>query len=127
MGAKALEDLRIYQQALSAAAAVSAMVRRDSFRRDLELRGQLSDASAGVAAHISEGFGQGTDRHFAHYLLIARGSANEVRTHLAVAYFRRHIEADERTRLAAQYVEIGKGLTRLIQYLTREDRKARGY
>jgi four helix bundle protein len=124
--AKCLEELRIYQQALDAAHAVSAMVRRESFRRDLKLRGQLLDVSDGVAASISEGFGQLTDRHFAHYLCIARGSANEARTHLSVAHGRGHITADERAAMCDRYDEIGRGLTRFIQYLTREDRTTRG-
>ena len=102
------------------------MVRRESFRRDLRLRGQLLDVSDGVAASISEGFGQLADRHFAHYLCIARGSANEARTHLSVAHGRGHITADERAAMCARYDEIGRGLTRFIQYLTREDRTTRG-
>jgi four helix bundle protein len=124
--AKSLEDLRIYQQALDAAHAISAMVRRESFRRDLKLRDQLLEVSAGVPAHISEGFGQGTDRHFAHYLCIARGSANEARTHLTVAHGRGHITAAEKTAISARYDEIGRGLTRFIQHLTRENRTTRG-
>jgi hypothetical protein len=38
---KCLEELRVYQQALDAADAVSAMVRREAFRRDLKLHDQL--------------------------------------------------------------------------------------
>jgi four helix bundle protein len=59
-------------------------------KRDPELRKQLGDCSARVPALISEGFGQGTDRHGAHFQRIARGSSNEMRTHLKVAPGRNH-------------------------------------
>ena len=62
---KSLEDLQIYQDALDAAAAISALLRQEGFRRDFHLRDQLASASDKIAANISEGFGQKTDRHFA--------------------------------------------------------------
>jgi four helix bundle protein len=123
---KSLEDLEVYQEALKTADAVSALLRRGPFRKDFKLRDQLAAASDKVPAHISEGYGQQTDRHFAHFLGIARGSANEIRTHLAVARGRHYISADECLELSEQYVRIGKRLTRLIQHLRIEDRKQRG-
>jgi hypothetical protein len=54
-----LEDLQVYQQALDAADAISAILTRPSLQRDPELRKQLADCSARAPALISEGFGQG--------------------------------------------------------------------
>lgn len=123
---KSLEDLQIFQQAVDAADAVSNILIRPCFDRDFQLRDQLRDASDGVPSHISEGFGQKTDRHFAHYLFIARGSCNEIRSHLVVARSRKCINAAECDGICERYVRIGKGITRLIQHLRREDRKDRG-
>jgi four helix bundle protein len=123
---KSLEDLQVYQQALAAADAVSAILDRPSLLGDPELRKQLATCSARIPALISEGFGQGTDRHCAHFQRIARGSCNEMRTHLAVAFGRRYMNEEERTRLGERYIVIGKRLTRWIQGLLKADRRDRG-
>jgi len=126
MIAKCLEDLQILQQSVDAADAITAIIERPSFHQDLSLKDQLRKASGKVPSHIAEGFGQKTDRHFASYLCIARGSCNEVRTHVQLAKFRKYITAPECRELSDRYVRIGKGTTRLIQHLRREDRKERG-
>ena len=121
-----VEDLQVYQKALLAAAAISAMTDRREFRADPELRRQLRNASARIPSHIAEGFGQKTDRHFAHYLYIARGTTKEVRAHLAVASGRRFITESERQAHWDRYDEIAKMLTGLIRHLEREGRTDRG-
>ncbi|MQA29137.1 MAG: four helix bundle protein [Luteitalea sp.] len=126
MGIRSLQDLQVYQDSLDAAEAVSALLRRDGLRRDFHLRGQLAKASDEIASHIGEGFGQQTDRHFAHYLGIARGSCNEICTHLAIARGREYLTKAECDEVCARYVRIGKRLTRLMQHLRMEDRKRRG-
>jgi four helix bundle protein len=86
---KSLDELQVYQLGLAAADEISAILERPCFRRDFELRKQLADCSASVAPRIGEGFGQGTDRHCAHYQRLARGSCNEMCGHLSVAFGRR--------------------------------------
>ena len=126
MIAKSLEDLQVYQNALAAADAISAILDRPGLRNDRKLREQLADCSSRIPALISEGFGQKTDRHCAHYQYIARGSSNEMCTHLTVSCGRKYIGDDERESLSQRYVVIGKKLTRWIQHLEREDRPRRG-
>ena len=75
--------------------------------------------------HIGEGFGQGTDRHFAHYLVIARGSAFETRGHLATARQRQHISPDEEIAVSGFYQDLADMLSGFIAYLRRSDRKNR--
>lgn len=126
MPISSLHDLQVFRDALEAADAVSAILSRPALARDFKLGSQLSAASAAVAAHIAEGYGQLTDRHFAHYLAIARGSSNELQAHLAVARGRGHLNDEEWRALSARYVTLGKRLTRLMQHLRREDRRERG-
>jgi four helix bundle protein len=123
--AKSLEELQVYQKALEASAEVSAILKRDSFKRDPRLRDQLGSSSERVASLISEGFEQSTDRFFAQYLYRSRGSSRETRTQLIVAVDRRHIDETERIRISAQFEEIAKMLTGLIRHLETEDRKHR--
>jgi four helix bundle protein len=99
--AKTPEDLHVYQRALEASAAISAIIQRLSFSRDLRLRDNLA------------------------YLYRSRGSARETRTHLITARDRRHISEDERVSLTAKFEEIGKMATGLIRHLESENRKHR--
>ena len=126
MAFASLQDLQVFREALEAADAVSAILNRPAAAKDFKLGSQLSGASAAVAAQIAEGYGQLTDRHFAHYLSIARGSTNELQAHLAVARGRGHLSDEEWQALSERYTALGKRLTRLMQHLRREDRRERG-
>jgi four helix bundle protein len=126
MRASSLDELEVYKHSLDAAGAIFAILERPALRRDFELHGQLDRSSSRVGPLISEGFGQGTDRHFASYLHRARGSCNEVVAHLAVAKKKRYINAAECAEHSRRYEVLGKMLTRFIQYLRRENRKDRG-
>jgi four helix bundle protein len=123
--AKCVEELLVYQKAVEAAAEVSKIIQRDSFKRDPRLRDQLGASSERVASLISEGFEQSTDRHFAQYSYRSKGSARETRTQLVVAVQRNHITESERVRISNMYEEIAKMLTGLIRHLETEDRKRR--
>jgi len=123
--AKCVEELLVYQKAVEASAEVSAIIQRDSFKRDPRLRDQLGSSSERVASLISEGFEQSTDRHFAQYCYRSRGSSRETRTQLVVAVQRNHIAETERVRISSMYEEIAKMLTGLIEHLETEDRKHR--
>jgi four helix bundle protein len=46
---------------------------------------QMRKASASVAAVIAEGSGRGTKKDLVHFLFMARGSAHEMTSHLALA------------------------------------------
>jgi four helix bundle protein len=126
MASYCLEDLQVFQKSIAAADAISALTNRPEFVRDRDLCDQLRAASGGVPSHISEGHGQKTDRHFAHYLYIARGTTKEMRAHLRVAKGRGYITESERAIHSTAYEEIAKMLTGLIRHLEREDRRRRG-
>ena len=125
MRAKCVEELQVFQKALAAADAVSAIIKRPTFDRDPRLRQQLGASSSSVPARIAEGFEQKSDRHFAHYLYIARGSAQETRTHLRVASGRGHLPSREAESTRSMYQEIASMTTGLIRHLENEDRKHR--
>jgi four helix bundle protein len=76
---RSLDELLVYQKALDAANAVSAILERPCFSKEFKLREQLSASSSRVPALIAEGFEQKSDRHFAHYLYLARGSSKETK------------------------------------------------
>jgi four helix bundle protein len=126
MPIRTLDEFECFQEALAAAAAISALLKRPAVVQDRKLWSQLGAASSSIPAQIAEGYAQTTDRHFAHYLSIGRGGCNEMSAHLAVALGRSYLSAKEYGELAARYDRLGRRLTRLIQYLRREDRRERG-
>jgi four helix bundle protein len=126
MSVFSVENLQVFQKALAAAAAISAITRRPTFLGDQRLREQLRSASGGIPANIAEGHGQKTDKHFARYLYIARGSAREVVAHLAVAASRGLVTDPERVENEKRYDEIARMLSGLIRHLETENRTRRG-
>lgn len=126
MRAKNLDDLLVYQKAIKATDAVSAILQRQAVRKDFDLFDQLTRSSGRVAPLIAEGFGQITDRHLAVYLGNARGSAHETRAHLQRAFGKRYISQTELEKVGGLYEEITKMLTPWINYLHRCDWKDRG-
>jgi four helix bundle protein len=123
--AKDVEELLVYQKAMSAATEISAIISRPSFRHDPRLRDQLGSSSERAASAIAEGFEQSTDRHFAQYLYRSRGSTRELRSQLVHARDRRHISETERSVISERYAEIARMLTGLIRHLEKENRKHR--
>ena len=123
MHATCVEDLQVFQRARAFAVAVFAIT--DRFQADFWLRDQLTRSAASIAANIAEGFPQGTDRAFARYLFVAAGSAEEARTHLAVAEERGHVAPTAVSDLRQEALEIVRMLNALIRHLRRSDRKDR--
>jgi four helix bundle protein len=126
MRAKCVEELIVYQKALAAADAVSAILTRPGFQKDFKLRGQLGDSSDAVPSLIADGFPQSTDRYFAQFLYRSRGESCETRTHLRVAKGRDYITEKELLEVCDRYNEIEKMLTGLIRHLEEENRRHRG-
>jgi four helix bundle protein len=125
MRAEKLEDLLVYVKALEGIDAVSPLLNRPKLIRDCDLHKQLSESTAKIPGQIGEGFGQGTDRHFAHYLVIARGSALETRGHLATARQKAHISRHEEIAVSGLYQDLADMLSGFIAHLRRSDRKRR--
>jgi len=126
MKAKTLDEVLVYQKAMAAADAVSAILERPIFCNDFDLRKQLTESSESVGPLIAEGFGQTTDRHLAVYLGRARGPSLETQAHLRRALRKRFISQREQADLAARYLEIVKMLTRWRTYLRGTDWDNRG-
>src|SRR4029078_6459434 len=122
---KQVEELLVYQKALEAADEISAMLNTEGFAKDHRLRSQLAAASERGASLIAEGFEQKTDRHFASYLHLSRGSSSETRTQLRVAWGRGYLTEADRISLSETFEETERMLRGLGRYLDERDWKAR--
>ena len=120
--ARKLEELHVYNRAVRGHMAVSALIKLSTFRNERKLIEQLADAADSVPSNIGEGFGR-SDAQFILFLEYARGSANEVRTHLISACHRGCITEATQEAMDIRYAIIGRMLTRLIQHLRRKNTK----
>ena len=119
--AKNLDDILVYQKAMKASDAVSAVLERPKFSKYFDLKSQLSRSSSRVGPLIGEGFGQLTDRHLAVYLGRARGSSLETIGHLGECLAKKIISQSEHAHFVDMYDHIGRMLTKWIDYLQESD------
>ena len=125
MNRNRVEDLLVYQKAVAAADAIFALTERPAFDRDPELRKQMRSSSGRIQSHLQEGSGQGTDRHYSHFVGIARGSSKEMKGHLRRALGYQFITDGEYHTHWEVYDEIAAMLTGLKNFLD-EENKQRG-
>ena len=104
---------------------VSEILERPTFRNNWPLRDQLNRASLSIVTNIAEGFAQQSDRAFARYLFLARGSASEVRALLDIARDQEKLELQEFNYLQRQCAGISRMLSALIRHLINENRTDR--
>ena len=126
MRAQCLEDLQVWQRGMQLLTAVNGILDRPGLARDKLLRDQLSSAADSVVSNIAEGFPRSTDRMFAKYLYVAKGSTAEVRAQLEIAQRRSYITPEERKERDSLADELARMLTGLIKHLMREQRRGRG-
>ena len=87
--------------------------------RDFTYRDQLLRATLSISNNIAEGFDRGTNKELRQFLIIARGSAAEVRSMLWVAEDLGLIHAKDLLDHQQKIKDISKLLTGFIKSLDR--------
>jgi|GEM_PF-316015 len=82
---KKFEELIAWQKARLLAAAIYAMTSSPAFNRDYGLRDQIRRACVGIMSNIAEGFEREGAAEFNRFLVMAKASCAEVRSHLYIA------------------------------------------
>ena len=86
--------------------------------RDFGFRDQIQRASVSIMNNIAEGFERQSDRDFRRFLFIAKGSAGEVRSMLAIATELKYIDQAHQKTLTSLCSEIARILSGLIKTLS---------
>ena len=81
---------------------------------------QIRRASASIGANIAEGCGRRSDAEMKRFAQIARGSANELESHLHLAKDLQFLGPEEFKNLEAKTLEIQRMLAGLVQGLQRQ-------
>ena len=76
------EDLEIWKLAREQANQIYKLTQDGGFSKDFELKNQINKSSGSVMDNIAEGFERFTNKEFAKFLIISKGSNGEVRSQL---------------------------------------------
>ena len=116
MGAKHFRELAVWQHSMDLVASVYRLLRSFPSEEQFGLCSQLRRSVISIPSNIAEGFGRGTHKDFAHFLIQARGSLYEVDTQFEIAVRLGYCQYD--AEIAKLLSDISKGLSSLLNYLS---------
>ncbi|MGD0539358.1 MAG: four helix bundle protein [Verrucomicrobiota bacterium] len=111
------EDLEVWQESRHLVKAVYAATSQGRLAGDFEMRDQMRRAALSTMTNSAEGFERGSNKDFAKFLNIVRGSAGEVRSLLYAALDLGFLDAAAFKLLKEQAESVSRRSSKLIQYL----------
>ena len=114
MGYKSFEDLDVWKRACRLAVEIYATLKSCS---DYSFRDQMQRAAISIPSNIAEGAERNSNKDFARFLHIAKGSAAELRTQLYIAEKVTIIKTSKRKELCEELMIISKMLQALVSSL----------
>lgn len=107
-------DLIVWQKAMDLATEVYRLTKKLPKDELYALTNQLRRAAVSIPSNIAEGNGRFSQREYARFLSIARGSKSEVETQLLLCVRFGYLEQTETETALGLCTEIGKMLTVMI-------------
>ena len=108
-------DLHVWQESMGLAEAVYQVILNAPSRWRFALADQTIRAAASVPANIAEGYGRNSSGSYVQFLRVARGSLNELDTHILLAQRVGAFGGEQAARLLEQSERVGKMLNALIK------------
>jgi four helix bundle protein len=118
---KSFEDLPIFIESKNFVKDIYGIVPK--FKRDYSLMDQLKRAAVSILLNIAEGFERKSNKEFANFVNIAKGSAGEVRAILILAHELGYLNQDEYQNLRISVVNLSIQLYKFNCYLLRTYKK----
>jgi four helix bundle protein len=115
------EDLRVWQKGIELVKQVYFLTAAEKLSKDFGLRDQLQRSAVSVPTNIAEGFERSSRKEYVRFLLIAKGSAGEVRSLLRVALELNFIDQVRYNDLRASLLELSRSLAAQIRSLQEAD------
>ena len=114
------EDITAWQKARTLVKDVYQVSGKGDFRKDFGLKDQIRRASVSIMANIAEGFERDSHGERIRFLMIAKGSVGEVRSHLYVAFDLGYISQTDFTKMKSEAETISKMIGGLAAYLRKD-------
>jgi four helix bundle protein len=118
--AQSYRELKVWKKAVDLALLVYELTAEFPKRETYGLSSQMQRAAVSIASNIAEGSARGTRRDFRQFVKLAEGSNCELQTQLLIARRLQYSSGQKYDVLEGLSDEIGKMLTALSKYLTRE-------
>lgn len=118
MSYQMFEDLPVWVEAKKYVMSIYTLS-KGRFNNDYELMNQIRRASLSIVLNIAEGFERRSDREFAYFLNIAKGSAGETRAILYVAKDLGYIDDIEYQLFLDGALSLSRQLSKFREYLLR--------
>jgi four helix bundle protein len=115
--AKMFEEIEVWQLARVLVKEIYRITSNVEMNKNHSLKDQIQRAALSIMNNISEGFERHSDREFANFLNIAKGSAGEVRSMLFVMLDLHYIDNESFQDCYTQTTTISKSLAGFITYL----------
>ena len=112
-----VEDIQAWRKARELVREIYKKCAEGALRKDFGLTDQLRRAAVSSMSNVAEGFGRKSDRDFARFLDVARGSVVEVQSLLYVALDVRYLDEQEFQRLNRLADETASLIGGLTSYL----------
>ena len=115
------EDLWVWQKGIALVKQIYLLTANGKLNRDFGLRDQLQRAAVSISTNIAEGFERSSRREHVRFLLIAKGSAGEVRSLLRVALVVGYIDQEQYNILRSSVLDLSRYLSNQIRSLREAD------
>ncbi len=124
---KRFEELTVWQKARVLNQDIIKLTQLPAFDREWKLKDQIRGSSGSVMDNIAEGFGRMGNREFVNFLLIANGSASEVRSQLTRCLDQEYISPVTHDEMLSLLDEISRMIFSLIRYLRKNEKTGQRY
>lgn len=112
------EEIPVWNEAKSFVNGIYNLIfTHQKLQKDYSLVDQLKRASYSIMLNIAEGFERGSNKEFANFLNIAKGSAGEVRSILYILRDNKYIEEKEFTELYSKIEFVSINLSNFRKFL----------
>lgn len=112
-----VEDIVVWKLAIELTNSIYSITNNTGFNKDFALRDQIRKSAISIPSNIAEGFERNSTNQFLYFLVIAKGSAGELRTQLLIAKNQNYILESEYQKINIEALEVSKKLGAFITYL----------
>jgi len=119
--AASFRDLRVWQEAYGLTIELYKATKDFPNDEAYGLTTQLRRAAVSVMANIAEGHHRSSHKERIQFLVIARGSVEEIRSHLSVAIGLEYISKSTFENLENRYSNLGRGINSFILALRKQN------
>ena len=124
---KRFEDLECWQETRKFVKLIYELTKKEQFKKDFELVGQVRDSAVSSMGNIGEGFHRNSTKDFLRFLDYSRSSVAETVSHCYVALDQEYISSYDMDKVNEQANIVWKKVNNFISYLNSLSKKRKRF